>query len=259
MPGGAACRWCWGSRIPSAPLGEPGTDEQWHEYWIGERHRWYTDLGIEPANLRLFEHSKEKLSHYSKRTVDIDARIVDNHISASTRTFVPNTPSTTQSMSHDKQHASVDNRNDPFGEMPLQQHCFAAFVATSVTLIFAIPAHDGYRLTQAFDRESTVVNGRVIRFQQGQNGNLSPVVAYSFEGRSYEHPVPSKDGRYNMDALRAESFRVRLLKSSPEVALVSNWEQPPVYWPLATIAGAAGFVSSCLLLSLLRRVVQRFI
>jgi glycyl-tRNA synthetase len=53
---------------------EPGTDEQWHEYWIGERHRWYTDLGIRPANLRLFEHPKEKLSHYSKRTVDIEYR-----------------------------------------------------------------------------------------------------------------------------------------------------------------------------------------
>ncbi|HEY8318583.1 MAG TPA: glycine--tRNA ligase [Amnibacterium sp.] len=53
---------------------EPGTDEQWHDYWIGERHRWYTDLGIRPDNLRLFEHPKEKLSHYSKRTVDIEYR-----------------------------------------------------------------------------------------------------------------------------------------------------------------------------------------
>ena len=161
-------------------------------------------------------------------------------------------------MTQDKQSAGIDNRNDPFGEMPLPQHCFAAFVATSVALIFAISAHNGYRLTQAFEQESAVVNGKVIRFQQGQNGNLSPVVAYSFQGQSYEHPVPSKDGRYNMEALRAGSFHVRLLKSDPEVALVSNWEQPPVYWPWATIAGAAGFVSSCLLLSLIRRVVQRF-
>jgi glycyl-tRNA synthetase len=53
---------------------EPGTDEQWHDYWIGERERWYTDLGIRPDNLRLFEHPKEKLSHYSKRTVDIEYR-----------------------------------------------------------------------------------------------------------------------------------------------------------------------------------------
>jgi glycyl-tRNA synthetase len=53
---------------------EPGTDETWHEYWIQERYNWYVDLGINPDNLRLFEHPKEKLSHYSKRTVDIEYR-----------------------------------------------------------------------------------------------------------------------------------------------------------------------------------------
>ena len=51
---------------------EPGTDEEWHQYWIDERVRWYTDLGINPENLRQYEHPKEKLSHYSKRTVDIE-------------------------------------------------------------------------------------------------------------------------------------------------------------------------------------------
>jgi glycyl-tRNA synthetase len=53
---------------------EPGTDEKWHEYWIDERWNWYVDLGIDPANLRRFEHPKEKLSHYSTRTVDIEYR-----------------------------------------------------------------------------------------------------------------------------------------------------------------------------------------
>lgn len=53
---------------------EPGTDEEWHQYWIDERFRWYTDLGINPENLRLYEHATEKLSHYSKRTVDIEYR-----------------------------------------------------------------------------------------------------------------------------------------------------------------------------------------
>ncbi|MEY4396518.1 MAG: hypothetical protein RLZZ40_274, partial [Actinomycetota bacterium] len=53
---------------------EPGTDEEWHQYWIDQRFAWYTDLGINPENLRLFEHPKEKLSHYSKRTVDIEYR-----------------------------------------------------------------------------------------------------------------------------------------------------------------------------------------
>ena len=51
---------------------EPGTDEEWHQYWIDHRFEWYTDLGIKAENLRLYEHPKEKLSHYSKRTVDIE-------------------------------------------------------------------------------------------------------------------------------------------------------------------------------------------
>ena len=53
---------------------EPGTDEGWHDYWIDERFRWYVDLGIRKENLRLREHEKDELSHYSKRTVDVEYR-----------------------------------------------------------------------------------------------------------------------------------------------------------------------------------------
>ncbi|UPK73703.1 glycine--tRNA ligase [Nocardioidaceae bacterium SCSIO 66511] len=53
---------------------EPGTDADWHEEWIRLRTDWYTDLGIDPANIRHFEHPQEKLSHYAKRTVDIEYR-----------------------------------------------------------------------------------------------------------------------------------------------------------------------------------------
>jgi len=53
---------------------KPGTDEEWHQTWIDARLAWYTDLGIDPENLRLFEHPQDKLSHYSKRTVDIEYR-----------------------------------------------------------------------------------------------------------------------------------------------------------------------------------------
>ncbi|MCD9152926.1 glycine--tRNA ligase [Aeromicrobium duanguangcaii] len=53
---------------------KPGEDEEWHQYWIDTRLKWYTDLGVNPDNLRLFEHPAEKLSHYSKRTVDIEYR-----------------------------------------------------------------------------------------------------------------------------------------------------------------------------------------
>ena len=53
---------------------QPGTDEEWHQRWIDERLAWYTGLGINADNLRLYEHPQEKLSHYSKRTVDIEYR-----------------------------------------------------------------------------------------------------------------------------------------------------------------------------------------
>jgi glycyl-tRNA synthetase len=53
---------------------EPGTDEEWHQYWIDTRFQWYADLGISKDNLRLYEHPKEKLAHYSKRTVDVEYR-----------------------------------------------------------------------------------------------------------------------------------------------------------------------------------------
>ena len=53
---------------------KPGEDEEWHQYWIDERTRWYTELGIDPDNLRHYEHPQAKLSHYSKRTVDIEYR-----------------------------------------------------------------------------------------------------------------------------------------------------------------------------------------
>jgi glycyl-tRNA synthetase len=53
---------------------KPGEDEELHQYWIDERTRWYVDLGIRSENLRHYEHPKEKLSHYAKRTVDIEYR-----------------------------------------------------------------------------------------------------------------------------------------------------------------------------------------
>src|SRR6266581_1944137 len=52
----------------------PGTDEEWHQRWIDARLDWHLGLGISKDNLRLYEHPKDKLSHYSKRTVDIEYR-----------------------------------------------------------------------------------------------------------------------------------------------------------------------------------------
>jgi len=51
---------------------KPGEDEKWFEFWINEWEQFYLDLGLKKENLRKHEHPKEKLSHYSKRTVDIE-------------------------------------------------------------------------------------------------------------------------------------------------------------------------------------------
>ncbi|HEU5004143.1 MAG TPA: glycine--tRNA ligase [Actinomycetota bacterium] len=51
---------------------KPGTDEERHQYWIDQRFAWYLRLGIRPEKLRLREHGADELSHYSKRTVDIE-------------------------------------------------------------------------------------------------------------------------------------------------------------------------------------------
>ena len=51
---------------------KPGTDEQWHKYWLDERMNWYLDLGIAKDNLRLRQHDADELSHYAKDTYDIE-------------------------------------------------------------------------------------------------------------------------------------------------------------------------------------------
>jgi glycyl-tRNA synthetase len=51
---------------------KPGEDEAAHQYWIDERFDWYLRHGIRKEKLRLREHGADELSHYSKRTVDIE-------------------------------------------------------------------------------------------------------------------------------------------------------------------------------------------
>jgi glycyl-tRNA synthetase len=51
---------------------KPGTDEQWHKYWLDERMNWYLDLGITKDHLRLRQHDADELSHYAKDTYDIE-------------------------------------------------------------------------------------------------------------------------------------------------------------------------------------------
>jgi glycyl-tRNA synthetase len=51
----------------------PHHDEEAFDYWRKERMRWYTDvLGVKRERLRMYDHPKESLSHYSKATTDIE-------------------------------------------------------------------------------------------------------------------------------------------------------------------------------------------
>src|SRR2546426_2438257 len=51
---------------------EPGTDDKWFEYWIDERFRWYRDLGMSEAKLRIRPHEPEELAHYAKAASDVE-------------------------------------------------------------------------------------------------------------------------------------------------------------------------------------------
>jgi glycyl-tRNA synthetase len=51
---------------------KPGTDDEWQEYWLQERLNWYHDLGMTEEKIRLREHEADELSHYAKRTYDIE-------------------------------------------------------------------------------------------------------------------------------------------------------------------------------------------
>jgi glycyl-tRNA synthetase len=50
----------------------PEEAQRWFEYWLDERYRWYTDLGIPASKLRLRHHDPDELSHYSAGTADVE-------------------------------------------------------------------------------------------------------------------------------------------------------------------------------------------
>jgi glycyl-tRNA synthetase len=50
----------------------PSQSQQWYRYWRDRRMKWYTDLGLAGERLRLREHDREELSHYSTGTADIE-------------------------------------------------------------------------------------------------------------------------------------------------------------------------------------------
>lgn len=52
----------------------PGTDMEWFRYWKDYCYNWLSGLGMNMESIRMRDHEKEELSHYSNATTDIEFR-----------------------------------------------------------------------------------------------------------------------------------------------------------------------------------------
>jgi glycyl-tRNA synthetase len=50
---------------------EPGTDAEWHTYWVEQRLKWYESIGLPASSLHQDVHPKEKLAHYASACTDV--------------------------------------------------------------------------------------------------------------------------------------------------------------------------------------------
>ena len=51
---------------------KPGTDEEWHRYWIEFSNDWFKQFGLRADKLQVREHEADELPHYSKGSADIE-------------------------------------------------------------------------------------------------------------------------------------------------------------------------------------------
>ena len=139
---------------------EPGTDEKWHQFWIDERRRWYEDLGIRSENIRVREHEADELSHYAKRTVDLEFYFPDPSMGWSELEGIANRTdfdlkaheaASGQDLSYFDQAA--DRRYHPYVIEP-------AAGATRATLAFL---YDAYRVEQAPDADGNLQERVVLK------------------------------------------------------------------------------------------------
>jgi len=50
---------------------KPGTDQEWHEYWVKERMKWYAGIGLPEESLQKYVYGKQELAHYASACVDV--------------------------------------------------------------------------------------------------------------------------------------------------------------------------------------------
>ncbi len=147
---------------------EPGTDEAWHEYWLQERFNWYVNLGLKPENLRFYEHPKDKLSHYSKRTVDIEYRFEFGGSEFSELEGVANR--TDFDLTTHSKHSGVDLS---YFDQARQERWVPYVIEPAAGLTRAVLAFmlDAYDVDQAPNTKGGVEERTVMRFDP----RLSPV------------------------------------------------------------------------------------
>ena len=51
---------------------EPGTDDEWLEYWKTERMNWWKKYANDPSKFRLRAHEADELAHYAKGCFDVE-------------------------------------------------------------------------------------------------------------------------------------------------------------------------------------------
>ena len=177
---------------------EPGTDEQWHQYWMKERMSWYTGLGIREDNLRFFEHPLEKLSHYSKGTTDIEYRFGSTapsgaswRASPTARTSTcPHTPRPpAQDLSYFNQ--ATNERYTPYVIEPAAglTRSFMAFMIDAYTEDEAPNAKGGVDIRTVLKLDPRLARSRPLVLPLSRNEDLSRRPRTSPPAQELEHRV----------------------------------------------------------------------
>jgi glycyl-tRNA synthetase len=138
----------------------PGTDEEWHQYWIDERRRWYEDLGMRSENIRIREHAADELSHYAKRTVDLEFYFPDPSMGWSELEGIANRTDFDL-----KAHEAASGQDLSYFDQVTNER-FHPYViepaagATRATLAFL---YDAYRVEQAPDADGQMQERVVLK------------------------------------------------------------------------------------------------
>jgi len=138
----------------------PGTDEDWHQFWIDERRRWYEDLGMRSENIRIREHSADELSHYAKRTVDLEFYFPDASMGWSELEGIANRTDFDL-----KAHEAASGQDLSYFD-PTTNERFHPYViepaagATRATLAFL---YDAYRVEKVPDADGTLQERVVLK------------------------------------------------------------------------------------------------